>query len=499
MGSESGNSEEHRWDPHDSIESLFNYNPPVVTTETSWVARTEVLSPFSFYDKHLDPKLSLLRIKSMPSIVEILSNTTDTYMKDIKAKGIDLPLMGFDSTFFPETKRIRTPTTLTDAVSVARFYLNTTADYCAPVASTLALHPHAPDWMTAITWSQDGERGTPAWTSEGYALRPISLSEKFTAPPDLLECLDTAMINKLQYLIDKLPDLGTWEFAVVSDESEALLRGMNKFTPSKPFCTEICGTVSRGITVGAVATTPPDSISGAFNTIVSTFHSIDSDAAPPTAHLRRSARISSAAKVAKPSTARELSKKGKIYGDTHRPVTSMGGKPGKFVIPAPRDDYDTLTVERLLQHVSKIKFHNFSLLTNRLNKAWTRSVKRDTTFIVFQCGNFERIGVRHRQSQTLYLSDVVDVVNGKGPAYGKLHTGLFIAAFEDGFDRAQQLREAEAISIASASDTPMTSKRPADNTNHVERRTRRRITVAEARDQSAKASAEALQVRFFFD
>lgn len=127
-------------------------------------------------------------------------------------------------------------------------------------------------------------------------------------------------------------------------------------------------------------------------------------------------------------------------------------------------------------------------------------MRRDTTFIVFQCGNFERIGIRHRQSQTLYLSDIVDVVNGKDPAYGKLHTGLFIAAFEDGFDRAQQLQEADAVSMASASaapDTPVTSKRPADDTHHTERRTRRRIAVTKTHDQHPKASTEELKVRVF--
>lgn len=62
--------------------------------------------------------------------------------EDLKVKGIDLPLMGFYSPFFPEAKRNQAPTTLTDAVSVARFYQNTTARSCAPVASTtLALHP----------------------------------------------------------------------------------------------------------------------------------------------------------------------------------------------------------------------------------------------------------------------------------------------------------------------------------------------------------------------
>lgn len=121
-------------------------------------------------------------------------------------------------------------------------------------------------------------------------------------------------------------------------------------------------------------------------------------------------------------------------------------------------------------------------------------MKHDTTIIVFHCGNFERIGIRHRESQTLFLSDVVDVVNGKDPAYGKLHTGLFIAAIEDAFDRAQQLQEIEANSTPGISNNLKTAKRPAEDSNQVKRRTRRKIGAVEKRETPQNPSVDPIQV-----
>jgi hypothetical protein len=61
-------------------------------------------------------------------------------------------------------------------------------------------------------------------------------------------------------------------------------------------------------------------------------------------------------------------------------------------------------------------------------------------------GNFEFIGVRHREFQTLYLSPLVDVQRYR--AFAKLHTGLYIAAFRDTVDRALQLRAATELPLS---------------------------------------------------
>lgn len=96
------------------------------------------------------------------------------------------------------------------------------------------------------------------------------------------------------------------------------------------------------------------------------------------------------------------------------------------------------------------------------------AVQSDTTLVVIQSGNFEFIGIRHRASQTLYLTELLDVPNSASqtdtnprtrPPYAKVHTGLYIAAVRDAVSRALQISEYEARNVpfpyvGDAEDTP---------------------------------------------
>ena len=71
-------------------------------------------------------------------------------------------------------------------------------------------------------------------------------------------------------------------------------------------------------------------------------------------------------------------------------------------------------------------------------KAWAQAVNLDGTVIVLHSGNYELVCIRHRKSQTLYVSDVIEPPKCKNPGYGKLHVGIYIAAIQDTMDRKQQ-------------------------------------------------------------
>lgn len=62
---------------------------------------------------------------------------------------------------------------------------------------------------------------------------------------------------------------------------------------------------------------------------------------------------------------------------------------------------------------------------------------------MFYCGSLERIGIRHRASQTLFLSELIDPTNCRDPSYGALHTALHLAIFRDAAERDLLLTEAE--------------------------------------------------------
>jgi hypothetical protein len=66
-------------------------------------------------------------------------------------------------------------------------------------------------------------------------------------------------------------------------------------------------------------------------------------------------------------------------------------------------------------------------------------VRTDATLIVLNSGNHEFVAVRHRESQTLYLSDLIRPATCKDPAYGKLHVGIYIAAVNDAMRRVKLL------------------------------------------------------------
>jgi hypothetical protein len=62
--------------------------------------------------------------------------------------------------------------------------------------------------------------------------------------------------------------------------------------------------------------------------------------------------------------------------------------------------------------------------------------------MVLHSGNHEIIGIRHRKTQTLYISHVIEPHSCSNPAYGKIQVGIYIAAIQETMDRVRQDIEA---------------------------------------------------------
>ena len=71
--------------------------------------------------------------------------------------------------------------------------------------------------------------------------------------------------------------------------------------------------------------------------------------------------------------------------------------------------------------------------------------------MILHSGNHEIIGIRHRETQTLYISHVIEPHSCSNPAYGKIQVGIYIAAIQETIDRARQAIEAKE---KSAGDPP---------------------------------------------
>ena len=110
-----------------------------------------------------------------------------------------------------------------------------------------------------------------------------------------------------------------------------------------------------------------------------------------------------------------------------------------IVLPPPVDQ--SPTAEDVLQHVGTSASLQLCLLNGGV-QAWVTACRRDSTFIIFQCGNHERIGIRHRASNTLYLSDMIDVPNMSDPcSYTELHINLYISILDDAMQRAAHFNQ----------------------------------------------------------
>ncbi|KAJ7155873.1 hypothetical protein C8R46DRAFT_434921 [Mycena filopes] len=78
-----------------------------------------------------------------------------------------------------------------------------------------------------------------------------------------------------------------------------------------------------------------------------------------------------------------------------------------------------------------------------LQQVWAQAVKHDTTYLVIHSGNYEYIGLRHRATQTLYLSQLIYPAKCADiGGYVKLHTGLYLSAIKDAESRAVKMHNA---------------------------------------------------------
>jgi hypothetical protein len=77
--------------------------------------------------------------------------------------------------------------------------------------------------------------------------------------------------------------------------------------------------------------------------------------------------------------------------------------------------------------------------------------------MVLHSGNHEIIGIRHRKTQTLYISDVIEPHRCADPAYGKINVGIYIAAINETIDRERQDIEKRARDPSPSADCDIPS------------------------------------------
>ncbi|RDB15896.1 hypothetical protein Hypma_003546 [Hypsizygus marmoreus] len=415
------------------LQLLFDYRPPTLTASGDWGSRPQV-SPFWFYDRHLDEKLNLLHVKPMPTLPKDLAALVDDGILAMKLRGFPLPEVSSKSVLTPEEYRRGFQPYVSDATSVGRFYDNTIANSCESVASLLAIQPQISEYLPALMWVQRyGEWRPPSSWEEDFSIRMRfeRRTGKHLMVNGLPELLGDETMQNLKMLAQQFPELATCEVGLVSEETEFILRDMDRLTAGgfKPI---FCGTVGTSPR-NSTCTPPPDA------------HSIPWSENKPLSGLvrptskRTTLASRSYASTSLPRRSRRLQKLSQDVEHERQPKTRTASQTPNSSDSASRIKRQSDVFPPIQRATPRSRQTEYLI-----QHSWARAVRSDTTIILFHCGNFERIGIRHRESQTLYLSNLIDVPHDTNPARGKLHVGLYMAAYLDTMDRFIQLRELES-------------------------------------------------------
>ncbi|KAJ7065134.1 hypothetical protein B0H15DRAFT_176645 [Mycena belliarum] len=396
--------------------TLFDYRPPPLSLVEPLIRPHLATELTSFYDRHLDDKLSLKYIRLMPSLLHDVAYTVTAALEDVKSRDIELPsLTGYDSLFTRAAARAKAPQTVTNATDVATFYRATTSKYCQEVASVLAMHPRGACWATCVSWRRELDFEPP--------LRFPNFEEEFTlrirekAPngdprlfAPLWGSLDPNTQQRLRDISARFSSLAVWQVFTPCHEVDDMMDSMETLATSNSFFPMVCGAVGLPPAPSKVVV-PPDARTPPWTIPLHRDNPVLPSSRRGLTSLRRSVRLK------------------KVHGDDvpgEREIFSKDPSLLKGLVMPPKTSVtaDVNIAERYLQH------------------AWARATALDSTFIILYSGNSERICFRHRATQTLYISDFISPRIQKDPGYGKIHAGLYTAILLDVVDRLEQLNDA---------------------------------------------------------
>ncbi|KAK0451991.1 uncharacterized protein EV420DRAFT_1311758 [Desarmillaria tabescens] len=263
-----------------------------------------------------------------------------------------------------------------NATDVAERYRYSSSTFLQ-AASILVVHPGQPDLKTVFRM-EDGRPGSPM----GFHTQKYSLTYKTYAKEDLAKLLEPWDLDRKTLILsmwDHLPTLAIWDVYALSGES--ILDDMSGLAALDIFPWKHCGTSGHRQFTSSARVTRPD----------------------VSKYLWETAPVPSAP----------------TQTDTVHPQLATPK------ITVPRSGHGT---SRYKENVADF-----------IQRAWARAVHSDSTFIIFDCGDFLRIGVRHRKTQTLYISELVDICTCSNPTFGKLMVAINVAILRDAIERAPLL------------------------------------------------------------
>jgi len=218
------------------IEALFDWNPPPLTSAPRKSTTTRLPA---FYDKHFDKRLVLRHVKRLPSLVQDLAINVDSALL---AASESLPPPVHEITAAHRNFRVRENCNVVrNKQGVAEYYQQTTAQFCARVASTLALHPQASTsgWGSLLVWSQSNR-------SSHYAIMDGELRFRDWSPEDpyvqtIMNSMDPETRQIVEGMRESDTSFGSWELKSMTTGSATVMGAvlnLGRFTWT--YCNKNC-------------------------------------------------------------------------------------------------------------------------------------------------------------------------------------------------------------------------------------------------------------------
>jgi hypothetical protein len=396
---------------------------------------------------------------------------------------------------------------------VAEYYQELTVRFFLPIASTLALHPTHHEWASILSWTKEQNKAGYAISDGVLKLLPeptARMVERSSSYQSIIDHVDPDIRKYLLALRERYKDIATWEMKSLTVGDLEVMNGILQLaSKAAKFPWQRCkrkgacmnpevharylklAEGKQGFdalhppwTLPLDDTTPPPPSPERRSKRLKTIPGPSSSTAGPfnvRAPLQPDSSLSSlSSSIGEPDVAADGRKKRK-HRDMALPDKSQDAAAGtdakgksKAVVPPKRADdakwslrqskkknrsdesYEGKAGERgdvnaksFLQQVSRRSGHRYFFLIQSTTQAWAQAVNTGSTLIILHSGNHEIIGVRHRATQTLYVSDLIEPHRcTPTPTYGKIHVGIYIAAILDGLDRVKQDMEAEATAAA---------------------------------------------------
>ncbi|KAF8641526.1 hypothetical protein AX16_009904 [Volvariella volvacea WC 439] len=339
------------------------------------------ISPLTCFDKHVDGQLALAMVRPLPEIVSLLLRVCETTVSSYRAKYSNVEPPDLAEWQWARSFSVTSANTTVINHQLAAFAFH-------QCTSTLLFHPENFSETPVIVGDNLWDRETSEDTATG------TLRMHYRYDQNGGDSITASTKQKMDELEKYYPNLAIWYFLSSSDRwHEQFIRQLGGSRARKPRWT-----------------TPQTS--GHVTPIPIPPHALPPDApVSPWSSLLRNEPVST------------RSTRMTVLHSSHFTFKNQS-------------DLAAVTTPALPKYRCAPSRAYRPQVDDYLQRAWSHAIREDATFLIFHCGKYERIGIRHRASQTLYLSDVIDTT--KFDLYGKLQIGLYIAIIQDAMSRLEE-------------------------------------------------------------